>query len=383
VSVSSIFIKCTDQLPLLTDIGRKFLGLEHSKSPELAHRVKTVFKHLNGQLGFPDTVLGRENQKAFNIFLRTIYPEILIDIADLLYVQHERPAVFLNFDHIHMNFRKDLAFLSQSLEQIDEKFSILFNELVSLIKKDQALYNDPEWVTLLSESYSFYLYQTKNFPWDNPMELVPLNLKTPMMDVATGLAGFRLIYDWPRDFPHLVLADNMPFIIKGLTHFVKLSGKKNIEVLNVDFPDGPLGKHYGCILTNKFLHHLQRTERQKFLRWAIEALDPGGGLIVLDTDLECQIFKCAGDSEYRNKLTHGYFETLVEIEDNFCETLINDVRQIGFDVSHFDFHEYKDETDAYSQLPGENLSIKFVGLEITASRPVAGGKFDFTVNNDT
>jgi hypothetical protein len=51
-----------------------------------------------------------------------------------------------------------------------------------------------------------------------------------------------------------------------------------------------------------------------------------------------------------------------------CETLIQDVRKIGFDVSHFDFHEYEDETDAYSQFPGENLSIKFVGLEIIATR---------------
>ena len=74
----------------------------------------------------------------------------------------------------------------------------------------------------------------------------------------------------------------------------------------------------------------------------------------------------------RNKLTHGYVETLVDIEGNFCETLIQDVRQIGFDVSHFDFHEYEDETDAYSQVAGENLSIKFVGLEIVATtRPRA------------
>jgi hypothetical protein len=157
---------------------------------------------------------------------------------------------------------------------------------------------------------------------------------------------------------------------------VKLSGKENVEVLNVDFPDGPLGKNYGCILANKFLHHLQRIERQQFLRWAAEALEPGGFLMILDTDLECQILKRADDSEYRSKLTHGYFETLVEIEDNFCETLIKDVRKIGFDVSHFDFHEYEDETDAYSQLPGENLSIKFVGLEIVASRetPASGEK---------
>ncbi len=96
--------------------------------------------------------------------------------------------------------------------------------------------------------------------------------------------------------------------------------------------------------------------------------------MILDTDLEYQVLKCASDLEYRKKLTHGYFETLVEIEDNFCETLIQDVRQIGFDVSHFDFHEYEDETDAYSQFPGENLSIKFIGFEIVASRPAASSK---------
>ena len=372
MSAPSIFIKYTDQLSLLTNVGRKFLGLENTKSTELAVRTEALFKHLNNKLGFPDTSVGRENQKLFNVLLSTIYPEILIDIADLLYVQHERPAVFLNFDHIHINLRKYPSLLSQPLEQMDKIFSTLFSELVGLIKKDPVLYNDPEWVTLLSESYSFYLYQTENFPWDDPMELVPLNLKTPLLDVATGLAGFRLIHDWPKDFPNLVLTDNMPFIIKGLAHFVKLSGKENIEILNVDFPDGPLGKHYGCILTNKFLHHLHRKERQQFLRWATEALDPGGFLMILDTDLECQILKCAHDSEYRNKLTNGYFETLVEIEDNFCETLIQDVRQIGFDVSHFDFHEYEDETDAYSQFPGENLSIKFIGFEVVASRPTSG-----------
>ena len=363
--MSSPFIKSTDQLPLVTDVGRKFLGLEHTKSPELAHRVQSVFRYLNGKLGFPDNELGLQNQEMFNLLIRTVYPEILIDLADLLYVQHERPAVFLNFDHIHINLRKDT--LSQPLEQLDEKFSFLFHELISLIKNDLIFYNDPEWVTLLSESYSFYLSQTKNFPWDNPMELVPHDLKSPLMDVATGLAGFRLIHDWPKDFPRLILADNMPFIIKGLVHFVKLSGKENIEVLNVDFPAGPLGKPYGCILANKFLHHLQRTERQQFLRWAAEALEPGGSLLILDTDLECQILRRARDPEYKKKLTHGYLETLVEIEEKFCETLIQDVRKIGFDVSHFDFHEYEDETDAYSQFPGENLSIKFVGLEIIAT----------------
>ena len=60
--------------------------------------------------------------------------------------------------------------------------------------------------------------------------------------------------------------------------------------------------------------------------------------------------------------------TSFEIEDKFCETLIQDVRDVGFDVSHFDFHKYEDETDAYSQYPGDNLSIKFIGLEIIANK---------------
>lgn len=365
-----MFIKSTDQLSLITDTGQKFLGLENTRCPELANRVELVFNLLNKKLGFPDTSIGHQNQEMFNLLIRLVYPEILIDIADMLYVQHERPAVFLNFEHIHMNLRKDRSTIPLPQKKLDEVFSLLFYELVSLIKKDPILFNDPQWVTLLSESYSYYLYQTKNFPWDNPMELVPRNLDGSLMDVATGLAGFRLIHDWPEDFPRLILADNMSFIIKGLTHFTKLSGKKNIEVLNVDFPDGPLGKRYGCILANKFLHHLQRSGRQQFLRWAKEALEPGGSLLILDTDLEFQILRCARDPEYRRTLTQGYVETLVEIEEKFCETLIQDVRKIGFEVSHFDFHEYQDETDAYSQFPGKNLSIKFVGLEIVANRQI-------------
>jgi hypothetical protein len=370
--VSSPYIQSTDQLPLVTDEGRKFIGLEHNKSPELAQRVQSVFQFLDGRLGFPDTDEGRQNQEMFNLLIRMVYPEILIDLADLIYVQHERPAVYLNFDHIHMNLRKDSIDLSQPMEKVNEKLSYLFSELASLIKADPAFYNDPEWITLLSESYSFYLFQTQNFPWDNPMELVPHDLNAPLMDVATGLAGFRLIYDWPRNFPPLILADNMPFIIEGLNHFVKLSGKDNIEILNVDFPEGPLDRRYGCILANKFLHHLQRPERQKFLGWAKEVLEPEGSFLVLDTDLECQILHRASNPDYRSKLTHGYVETLVDIEENFCETLIQDVRQTGFDVSHFDFHEYEDETDAYSQIAGDNLSIKFVGLEIVARRAAGG-----------
>ncbi len=367
MSSPSIFIKSINELSLVTDFGRKFLGLENTRSPELAQQVRVAFQYLNGKLGFPDTAVGRQDQDNFNLLLRMVYPEILIDLADILYVQHERPAVFLNFDHIHINLRKDRTALSDSLEQMDEKFACLFLELANLIKSDPVLYDDPEWTTLLGESYSYYLFQTRNFPWDNPMELVPHDLKDPLMDVATGLAGFRLVHDWPKNYPRLVLADNMPFVLSGLNHFVKLSGRDNIEILNVNFPDGPRDINYGCILANKFLHHLPRTERQQFLRWAAEVLEPGGSLLILDTDLECQILKRASNPEYRSKLTHGYLETLVEIEGNFCEALIQDVRQTGFDVSHFDFHEYEDETDAYSQLPGENLSIKFVGLEIIAT----------------
>ncbi len=370
----SPFIKSTDQLPLVTDVGREFLGLGHTKSPELAHRVQSLFQLLNGKIGFPDTELGQQNQAIFNLLVRMVYPEVVIDLADLIYVQHERPAVFLNLDHIQINIRKDRTVLSQPMEQVNEKFIFLFSELASLIKNDPILNNDPEWISLLSESYSFYLSQTHNFPWDNPMELVPHDLNASLMDVATGLAGFRLIHDWPKDFPKLILTDNMPFIIEGLNHFVKLSGKSNIEILNIDFPAGPVDKLYGCILANKFLHHLQRTERQQFLRWAHAALEREGSLLILDTDLECQILQHARNPEYRKKLTHGYIETLIEIEANFCETLIQDVRQTGFDVAHFDFHEYEDETDAYSQFPGENLSIKFVGLEIVARRAAEGDK---------
>ena len=97
-------------------------------------------------------------------------------------------------------------------------------------------------------------------------------------------------------------------------------------------------------------------------------METNGILLILDTDLEYQILRRAQNQEYCEKLINGYKETLVEIEENFCETLIQDVRHVGFDVSHFDFHEYEDETDAYSQKPGDNLSIKFIGLEIMANK---------------
>ena len=253
---SSLFIKSQNQLSLLTEAGKKYSGLEHSKSPELCKRVTAFFDCLNKNIGFPETDEVRENQFTFNLLLQTIYPEIMIDLADLIYVQHERPAVYLNLDHIHMNLKKNKVALSDSTDQVNEKFSILFQGLAKMIQDNLLLFSDTRMVRLLSESYSIYLFQTENFPWDNPMEMIPTDLKSSIMDVATGLAGFRLIHDWPEDYPKLVLTDNLPFIIMGLTHFVKLSGKTNIEILNIDFPDGPLGKSCSCILANKFLHHL-------------------------------------------------------------------------------------------------------------------------------
>ena len=364
----SIFSKSEDRLSLITDAGKTYSGLNNSKSPELCQRVTDFFGYLNKHIGFPKTDLGRDNQTIFNLLLQSAYPEIMIDLADLVYVQHERPAVYLNFDHIHMNFKKDRVSLPESVDQINDKFSFLFWELARIIRETLVLFNDSQIASLLGESYSIYLFQTKNFPWDNPMEMIPEDLKGCVMDVATGLSGFRLIHDWPKHYPKLILTDNLTFIVKGLTHFAKISERTNIEILNIDFPEGPLEKHCGCILASKFLHHLQRSERKKFLQWVMKALQPGGMLLILDTDLEFQILKRAKNPEYGDKLINGYKETLVKIEDKFCETLIKDVRQAGFNVLHFDFHEYEDETDAYSQYPGDNLSIKFIGLEIIANK---------------
>ncbi|MEC7786739.1 MAG: hypothetical protein VX579_07295, partial [Nitrospinota bacterium] len=329
-SNQSIFAKSKDRLSLITDIGKNYFGLNNSKSPELCKRVTAFFDYLNEHIGFPQTDLGRDNQAVFNLLLQSAYPEIMIDLADLIYVQHERPAVYLNFDHIHMNFRKDKVTLSASIDQINEKFSILFRELARTIRETPFLFSDTQIIRLLSESYSIYLFQTKNFPWDNPMEMIPADLIGSVMDVATGLSGFRLIHDWPTDYPKLILTDNLDFIVMSLKHFTRLSGKTNIEILKIDFPVVPIKKQSGCILANKFLHHLQRDERKKFLQWTMEALLKGGMLIILDTDLEYQILRSAENPEYGNKLIRGYKETLVGIEDKFCETLIQDVRDVGF-----------------------------------------------------
>ena len=112
----SIFTKSKNRLSLITDVGQKYSGLNNSKSPELCQRVTAFFECLNSHIGFPQTDLGRDNQTVFNLLLKSAYPEIMIDLADLIYVQHERPAVYLNFDHIHMNFKKDKVIFSNSID---------------------------------------------------------------------------------------------------------------------------------------------------------------------------------------------------------------------------------------------------------------------------
>jgi hypothetical protein len=364
-----VFIKSPDRLPLVTEHGRAFLGLEHSKSPELVERMKEIFNHLNGALGFPDTEAGKQNQECFNLILRSAYPELMLDLADLIYVQHERPAVFLNFDHININLRKDRSIDYADLPDLNQKMEALFQELTRTLKADPQFYDDPEIIRLLSESYSYYIFQTGNFPWDEALPEIPPNLKNPLMDIATGLTGFNMIHHWPAEHPTLFLTDNMPFIIEGLKHYKTLVKKNNIEILKVDFgAEDPQVPALDGIWANKFMHHLQRQERQKFLHWAMKALSPGGTLHILDTDLEHRILKKGKEPDFKGKLIPGYLETLVTIEGDFCETLISDTKQAGFKVTHFDFNKYHDETDAYSLFPGDDISIDFLGFEIVAEK---------------
>ena len=118
----STFIDGSPRLPLLIDYGRAFIGLENSSSPELVGRVKSLFEYLNKHLGFSDSPEGREDQKYFNILLRSIYPEVMIDLADLVYAQHERLAVILSFDHINMNLKKELGENRGLLETTKKKW---------------------------------------------------------------------------------------------------------------------------------------------------------------------------------------------------------------------------------------------------------------------
>ena len=366
-----VFIDQPDRLPLLTEAGRAWQGLDRSSSPEMNVRLRELFEHLNQRLGFAPTDAGKRQQELFNLMLRYAYPELTIDLADRVYVQHERPMVFLNRDHIQLNRDADPDPPSSlaSAEELASEMEVLFRELTETLKNRKDLRDDPVVVRMLSESYSYYMALTKNFPWEDPLkDQIPPG-DAPVLDVATGLTGFSLIHDWPPSHPLLVLADGMPFIVEGLTHFKNLLGRRNVEILPAEFPESPgVSYKFGTIHVSKFLHHLARADRQRFLRWAQDQLTPGGQLSIIDTDLENRILIEAENLDYRNKLMPGYLETLVKIEDRFCHNLVDDIRELGYAVQNFDYHEYHDETDAYSHYPGDDLPIKFLGFEILAQK---------------
>ena len=365
----SAFVNSSPRLSLLNDYGRAFAGLENASSPELVERVKSLFEYLNEHLGFSDTTEGKANQKCFNILLNSIYPEVVIDLADMVYAQHERLAVILSFDHININLKKNIAESYESLEIINNKMGQLFHQLARAIIESRTLRKDPKVISLLSESYSYYLYQTQNFPWEYSVQAKSLQAYQPVLDVATGLAGFNMIHKWPADFPNLVLTDNDPFIVKGLSHYLELTRKKNVTLVEADFPrDPPQGIKFGSIMANKFLHHLSRLERIEFLKWSFDTILPNGVLEILDTNVEHYIFEKSKQPAFAEKLTVGYRDTLVEIEKDFINTLKSDVESVGFRVTYFNSRDYHDETDAFSQKPGDNLSLKFVGLEISAEK---------------
>mgnify|MGYP000627816325 CR=1 FL=1 len=95
--------------------------------------MKNLFNYLSERLGFPDSAEGRENQECINLLLRSIYPEVMIDLADLIYAQHERIAVHLNFYHINTNLKKHHSENSNSLENINQKMTYF---LILQVKKE-------------------------------------------------------------------------------------------------------------------------------------------------------------------------------------------------------------------------------------------------------
>ena len=77
---------------------------------------------------------------------------------------------------------------------------------------------------------------------------------------------------------------------------VEADWEKNIEIFEASFPStSNLTEPVGAIWAGKFLHHLKRDKRQKFLEWAFQNLTTGGRLSVIDTDLEYQILKNSPD----------------------------------------------------------------------------------------
>lgn len=370
---SPIFDCSEKKLPLLTDRGRSFLGLNYSSSHELNERVRGLFKYLDSRIGFYPGSQAEEYRECFNSLIRYAYPEVMIDLADLMYVQHERPMVYLSFEHIEGALRNDpeSASLNESLSTLYEKMEFLFRQLAEFLKSDHCLFEDPEIVKFLAESYSYYLFETQNFPWEEPIQDSETIGNMPVLDVATGLVGFSLIYEWPESFPNLYLTDRIPFILEGLSHFKELVGKKNIKILKIDFPnEAVLDEPLGAIWINKFLHHLSRIDRQRLLSWARKVLTPMGIISVVDTDLERQILKESKSPEFIGKLIPGYLETLVEIEDEFEDNLIEDVKNANFEIKRYDSHEYLDETDAYSLVPEEHIKLKFVGFEIEGCKEI-------------
>ncbi len=367
-----IFIKDSGKLSLLDHSG-EFHGLEKAHAPELVQRVRDLFNRLNQLLGFADNEMGTEQQRCFHLLARNAYPEILIDLADKVYVQHERPMVVLNFEHLNANLHADpLAepYLGNT-GLLSARLQALFEALAETLRKETVLFNDTELVRSMAEGYSHYLYDTKNFPWEEPIDEERLaKYHRPVLDVATGLAGFSLIHNWPqRFFPKLILSDSMPFIVESLNHYKGLSGHQNVEVVQTHFPDsGTLQGPFSSIWANKFLHHMQRPERQEFLKWVHQHLEVGGNFSVIDTDLEVRILESARNLDYAEKLIPGYLETLVNIEPEFCRNLMEDIGSTGFLLTGFETNEYLDETDAYSQYPGDNLDIQFTGVEVNAQK---------------
>jgi len=137
--IAPVFVDSSSRLPLLNNHGRDFMGLENSSSPELVEHVKNLFEYLDEHLGFVNSAEGRENQKHFNLLLRSIYPEVMIDLADLVYAQHERLAVYLSFDPININLKKNFFGNADSLQNINQKITHQFNQIAATIAKKPIL----------------------------------------------------------------------------------------------------------------------------------------------------------------------------------------------------------------------------------------------------
>ena len=79
----------------------------------------------------------------------------MIDLADLIYAQHERIAVHLNFDHINTNLKKYNNENSNSLKNINQKMTELFYQLARTVIESQVLRQDFKIIQL--ESLRFFL----------------------------------------------------------------------------------------------------------------------------------------------------------------------------------------------------------------------------------